>query len=53
MLLVKAAKQWIDKHDGQLPSSYAERTAFKDILKSWQRHIDGIPLEVHTYARVG
>lgn len=45
-LLIKAAQQWRREHDGQLPGSYAERSAFKDLLKSWQRQIDGIPLEV-------
>ncbi len=45
-LLIKAAQQWRREHDGQLPGSSAERSAFKDLLKSWQRQIDGIPLEV-------
>ena len=46
VLLVQAAKQWQEAHGGQLPTTYPDRAAFKDILKSWQRHIDGIPLEV-------
>jgi hypothetical protein len=46
VLLIQAAATWQREHGGKLPGSYAERTAFKDLLKSWQRHIDGIPLEV-------
>lgn len=46
VLLAKAAKQWQEQHDGKLPGSYPERAAFKDMIRSWQRHIDGIPLEV-------
>lgn len=53
VLLIKAAQQWQQEHDGQLPGSYAERSAFKDLLKSWQRHIDGIPLEVGGPAGAG
>ncbi|KAL4419001.1 hypothetical protein ABPG77_000866 [Micractinium sp. CCAP 211/92] len=48
-LLIKAAQQWRREHDGQLPGSYAERSAFKDLLKSWQRQIDGIPLEEENF----
>lgn len=46
VLLAKAAKQWQAEHGGALPSSTAERSAFKELIKGWQRDIDGIPLEV-------
>lgn len=46
VLLAQAAKQWQQEHGGALPSSTPERDAFKELLKSWQRNIDGIPLEV-------
>jgi hypothetical protein len=46
LLLAKAAKQWQEQHGGQLPSSYQERTAFKELVASWQRHVDGMPLDV-------
>ncbi|EFN59362.1 hypothetical protein CHLNCDRAFT_137823 [Chlorella variabilis] len=50
VLLAKAAKQWQEQHDGKLPGSYPERAAFKDMIRSWQRHIDGIPLEEENFA---
>lgn len=47
VLLIKAAKAWAAGHGGQLPGSYAERGAFKELVRGWQRHaIDGVPLEV-------
>ena len=46
ILLIKAAQQWQQQHIDKLPSSSAQRTEFKNIIKSWQRKIDGIPLEV-------
>ena len=46
VLLAKAAKQWQAEHGGALPCSTAERSAFKELIKGWQRDIDGIPLEV-------
>lgn len=46
ILLIKAAQQWQQQHKGQLPSSSAQRTEFKGIIKQWQRQIEGIPLEV-------
>ncbi|PSC68884.1 NEDD8-activating enzyme E1 regulatory subunit [Micractinium conductrix] len=44
-LLIKAAKQWAESHGGGMPGTYTERSAFKDLLRGWQRHIDGFPLE--------
>lgn len=50
VLLVKGAKAWQAQHGG-LPGSTAERAAFKDLLRSWQRHvIDGVPLEARAPA---
>lgn len=49
VLLIQAAQQWKEAHDGQLPSSYPDRNAFKDLVRSWQRHIDGIPLEEENF----
>lgn len=46
LLLVKAALQWRSEHNGALPANSAERTAFKEFIKSWQRSIDGVPLDV-------
>ena len=47
ILLVKAAHEWRKRHSGKLPSSSSQRSEFKDIIKSWQRKIDDIPIEVH------
>ena len=46
VLLIKAAHLWHKQHGSSLPSSASQRSEFKDIIKSWQRQIDGIPLEV-------
>lgn len=46
ILLIKAAQQWQQQHNDKLPSTSAQRTEFKNIIKSWQRQIEGIPLEV-------
>ena len=46
VLLIKAAHEWHKRHGSQLPSTSSQRSEFKDIIKSWQRQIDGIPLEV-------
>lgn len=44
VLLVKAGQLWRAQHDNDLPRSAADRAAFKDLLRSWQRTIDGIPI---------
>ncbi|KAL4859524.1 NEDD8-activating enzyme E1 regulatory subunit AXR1 [Chlorella vulgaris] len=49
LLLLKATKHWKEEHGGKLPSSYPERTAFKDLVNSWQRHVDGIPLDEENF----
>ena len=46
ILLIKAAHEWQKSHSGKLPSTSAQRSEFKNIIKSWQRQIDGIPIEV-------
>ncbi len=45
MLLIRAAQRWKVERDG-LPKTAAERSEFKGLLKSWQRHFDGVPLDV-------
>jgi len=46
ILLIKAAHEWQKSHSGNLPSSSTQQSEFKNIIKSWQRQIDGIPIEV-------
>ena len=43
-ILVKAASTWKLTHDNYLPKTAAERAAFKDLIRSWQRSIDGCPV---------
>lgn len=50
ILLIKAAQQWQQQHNDKLPSTSAQRTEFKNIIKSWQRQIEGIPLEVPSFS---
>jgi len=47
VLLVKAVIKWRAERGG-LPSSSRERASFKQLLKSWQRNIDGVPIDVRT-----
>jgi hypothetical protein len=37
--------KWRAEHSN-LPSNARERASFRQLLKSWQRSIDGVPLEV-------
>ena len=46
VLLIKAVQQWHEEHRSALPGSAKEKAAFRSMLKSWQRSIDGVPLEV-------
>ena len=46
VLLIKAAQEWQKQHGSKLPSNSSQRTEFKDLIKSWQRQIEGVPLEV-------
>lgn len=50
ILLIKAAQEWQSHHDGKLPSTSAQRSDFKNIIKSWQRQIEGIPLEEENFS---
>ena len=52
ILLIKAAHEWQKSHSGKLPSSSAQRSEFKNIIKSWQRQIEGIPIEVSLLQRI-
>ena len=47
VLLIQAVKHWQATHGPQLPANAKEKQAFRDILSSWQRSIEGVPLEVH------
>jgi hypothetical protein len=46
LLLVKAAGDWARAHAGALPATYAEKQAFKEGLRGWNRDIEGVPIEV-------
>ena len=50
ILLLKGAQQWCAEHSRQLPQGSKEKAAFKQMLKSWQRTIDGIPAGVSSPA---
>ena len=45
LLLIKAAEEWRRGHNDQLPTSKAERSAFKDLISSWD-HVGDVALEV-------
>lgn len=45
VLLIRAAQRWREQHDG-LPKTAAQRSDFKHLIKSWQRQVDGFPLDV-------
>lgn len=44
LLLVKAAAAWKAEHGGELPRSSTDRSAFKDLIRSWQRLFDDCPI---------
>ena len=46
ILLLKAASQWQSQHGSKLPQGSAQRSEFKKSIQSWQRSIDGVPIEV-------
>lgn len=46
ILLIKAVQRWRKEHDSTLPANAKEKAAFRAMLKSWQRSVDGIPVEV-------
>ena len=46
ILLLKAASQWQGQHGSKLPQGSTQRSEFKQIIQSWQRSIDGVPIEV-------
>ncbi len=48
ILLLKAVQQWQKQHGSNLPASAKEKAAFRSMLKSWQRCIDGVPIEVRS-----
>lgn len=46
LLLVRAAADWRAEHAGSLPATPADRQAFKDRLRTWNREVQGVPIEV-------
>lgn len=50
LLLIKAAEHWRSTHDGKLPDTSKQKAAFKDLLRSWQHSIDGVPIEEENFA---
>ena len=48
VLLIKAIERWRGEQGGSLPSSSKDKAAFRQLLQSWQRTIDGFPVEVST-----
>lgn len=46
VLLIQATKQWHATHGPELPRNAREKQAYRDILHSWQRRIDDVPIEV-------
>ena len=50
VLLIRAAQRWRAEHDS-LPKTVAQRNDFKGLLKAWQRHFDGVPLDVSVARR--
>lgn len=49
ILLIKAVNAWSAQH-GKEPSSAADRREFKNLLRSWQHTIDGIPVEEENFS---
>jgi amyloid beta precursor protein binding protein 1 len=50
LLLAKAAAAWRAAHGGALPEGAEGRTAFRALLRSWQRAIDGCPVPEENFA---
>lgn len=48
MILLQAVKAWREQNGGKLPGSSKEKAAFKELIKAWQRKIDGVPVQVTT-----
>ena len=46
VILLQAAKAWQVRNEGKMPRTSQEKAAFKDLIKSWQRQIDGVPVQV-------
>jgi amyloid beta precursor protein binding protein 1 len=49
IILIKAAKEWKANHGGKLPSNAAERAGFKSLIISWQKRVDGVPLDEENF----
>jgi hypothetical protein len=51
VLLLQATQKWREEHEGKLPSSYKERSAFKELLNSMRRRgEEGVPSDVRPSA---
>jgi len=49
-LLIQAAHEWKAAHNGELPSTTAERREFKESISRKQRTIDGIPVDEENFS---
>ncbi|KAK9798117.1 hypothetical protein WJX73_000766 [Symbiochloris irregularis] len=49
ILLIQATKQWHATHGPELPQNAREKQAYRDILQSWQRRIDDVPIEEENF----
>lgn len=45
-ILLQAVAAWKGEHMGKLPSNSKEKAEFKELIKSWQRKVDGVPIPV-------
>ena len=46
VLLIKAIERWRAEHSGNLPATSKDKAAFRQLLQSWQRRIEDVPIEV-------
>lgn len=49
VILIKAAKEWKANHGGKPPSTAIERAGFKSLIKSWQKMVEGVPLDEENF----
>lgn len=45
-ILLQAVAAWKGQHMGKLPSNSKEKAEFKELIRSWQRKVDGVPIPV-------
>ncbi|CAL8467774.1 g7312 [Coccomyxa elongata] len=49
ILLLKAVELWQNEHGSTLPATANDKAAFRAMLKSWQRLVDGVPVEAENF----